>query len=77
MVFEPILGLLAGVLGVIVLLEHHILHSFASILQAILQLILQNADIKVCIHPAINIAGIFTPSQPIQPHIIKDPPPNF
>ncbi|KZT01663.1 uncharacterized protein LAESUDRAFT_795612, partial [Laetiporus sulphureus 93-53] len=58
MVFEPILGLLAGVLGVIVLLKHHILHSFTSILQAILQLILQNADIKVCIHPAINLAGI-------------------
>src|SRR5882724_11681200 len=56
MVLEPCLSPLASVLGVIVLLKDNILRSFSPMLQAILQVLLHNAHIKVCIHPSINPA---------------------
>src|SRR5215471_17420893 len=58
MVFKPSLGLLAGVLGVIVLLEDDITCRFPIIAKAGLKVLLQNLDVKVPIHPPINLAGI-------------------
>src|SRR5258707_13643409 len=66
MVFEPGLGLPAGVLGVIVLLEHHITWGFAIIIEGSLEIIL----------PSI-LHAYPGPSHVIQPHIISEPPPNF
>src|SRR5260370_27556666 len=61
MVFEPGLGLPAGVLGVIVLLEHHITWGFAIILEGSLEIILHNLAVEVSIHPPINLACISWP----------------
>jgi hypothetical protein len=58
MVFIPGFGLFAGVLGVIILLEDNILMPFLGILDGLLELIIQNANIKVSIHPFINSSGI-------------------
>ena len=57
MILEPISGLLAGVLGVIVLLKDDVFWSLAIILQGILELLLQNLDIEVSIHPTINLTS--------------------
>jgi len=45
-------------LGVIILLEDNILAPFLKILDGLLELIIQNANIKVSIHPSINPSGI-------------------
>ena len=58
MVLEPILGLLASVFGIIVLLEDDALRGPAIKCKAVLQIILQNLDVKVPIHPPINLASI-------------------
>src|SRR5258708_33413386 len=61
MVFEPGLGLPAGVLGVIVLLEHHITWGFSIIIEGSLEIILHNPAVDVSIHPPINLACISWP----------------
>src|SRR5271156_2424090 len=58
MIIEPGLGLLAGVLRVIVLLENDVARGFVVIMEGSLELILQNLAIKVCIHLTINLACI-------------------
>src|SRR5215471_19563547 len=58
MVSKPSLGLFAGVLGVIVLLEDDITCRFPIIVKAGLKVLLQNLKIKVPIHLPINLAGI-------------------
>src|SRR5258707_11849681 len=65
-----------GVFGVIILLEDHLLRSFAPILKAILELLLKDTNIEVGIHIAIDFSGI-TLSHPKQPHNITCPPPNL
>src|SRR5258705_13685675 len=77
MVFEPGLGLPAGVLGVIVLLEHHITWGFAIIIEGSLEIILHNLAVEVSIHPPINLACISWPFPGHTAHIISEPPPNF
>src|ERR1700742_1446447 len=57
-VLEPGFGLFAGVLGIIILLKDDILAPFLEILDGSLKFILQNANIKVSIHPALNPSGI-------------------
>ena len=76
MVCQPGFSLFTGVFRVIILLEDHLLRSFAPILKAILELILKDTNIEVGIHIAIDFAGI-TPSHPKQPHNITCPPPNL
>src|SRR5215471_15044982 len=58
MVSKPSLGLLAGVLGVIVLLKDDITCRFPIIIKAGLKVLFQNLEIKIPIHPPINLAGI-------------------
>ena len=58
MVFEPGFGLLAGVLGIVVLLEDNVIGGLAPILKAILQCILQDADIEVGVHLALDLHRI-------------------
>src|ERR1700731_3800835 len=72
---EPGLGLLALMLGVIILLENNVNWLLFEIPDAGLQLILQNLDIKIPIHPFINLACISNST----PHhtSIREPPPNF
>ena len=53
----PLLGLFAGMLGIIVLLEDGIRGIGAIILHGLLELILQNLKIKVSIHPTINLGS--------------------
>src|SRR5258708_32877368 len=69
MVCQPGVSLFTGVFRVIILLEDHLLRSFAPILKAILELILKDTNIEVGIHIAIYFAGI--------PHNITCPPPNL
>jgi hypothetical protein len=54
MVLKPSLSLLAGVLGVIVLLEDDITCIFAKVVEAFLKVLLQDLDVEVPIHPPIN-----------------------
>jgi hypothetical protein len=58
MVLEPGFGLFASMFRVIILLEDNILAPFLKVLDGLLKFILQNADIKVRIHPALNPSGI-------------------
>ena len=58
MVLEPILGLLASVFRIIVLLEDDALGGPVIKCKAVLQVILQNHDLNVPIHPPINLASI-------------------
>src|SRR5258708_15338073 len=53
-----------SVFGVIILLEDHLLRSFAPILKAILELILKDMNIEVVIHIAINFSSIPHPIPP-------------
>src|SRR6266478_6542090 len=76
MVCQPGFSLFTGVFRVIILLEDHLLRSFAPILKAILELILKDTNIEVGIHIAIDFAGI-PQSHPKQPHNITCPPPNL
>ena len=57
-VLEPGFGLFASVFRVIILLKDDILVPFLKVLDGLLKLILQNANIKVSIHPALNPSGI-------------------
>ena len=58
MVLEPGFGLFASMFRVIILLKDDILVPFLEVLDGLLKFILQNADIKVSIHPALNSSGI-------------------
>ena len=58
MVLETILGLLARI---IVLLEDDALGGLVIQCKAALQIILQNLDVKVPIHPPINLASLSNP----------------
>src|SRR5258708_31045494 len=64
MVCQPGFSLFTGVFRVIILLEDHLLRSFAPILKAILELILKDTNIEVGIHIAINFTGIPHPIPP-------------
>src|SRR5260221_11821663 len=81
MVCQPGFSLFTGVFRVIILLEDHLLRSFAPILKAILELILKDTNIEVGIHTAIDFAGIPHPNPPKaapkQPHNITYPPLKF
>src|SRR6266853_2815113 len=57
-VLEPGFGLFASVFRVIILLKDDILVPFLKVLDRLLKLILQNANIKVSMHPALNPSGI-------------------
>src|SRR6266550_1546614 len=57
MVIKPLLGLFAGVLGVIVLLKDDIFRFLVIIFKAGLKFILQNVNIQLPIHPPINFAS--------------------
>jgi hypothetical protein len=57
-VLEQGFGLFASMFRVIILLEDDILVPFLEVLNGLLEFILQNADIKVSIHPALNPSGI-------------------
>lgn len=58
MVLEPDFGLLASIFGIIILLEDEILAPLLKVLNGLLKLILQNANIKVSIYPGLNPSGI-------------------
>src|SRR6266487_4292313 len=58
MVFKPSLGLLAGVLGVIILLEDDITCRFPIVADDGLNIFLQNLDVEIPIHPPINFSGM-------------------
>jgi hypothetical protein len=58
MVLESGFGLFASIFRVIILLEDNILTPFLEVLDRLLEFILQNADIKVSIHPTLNPSGI-------------------
>ena len=66
MVFEPFLGLLAGVFEIIVLLIYDVLRRFAVMGKAFLKFIIQYLDEKLPIHPTINPACI---PRPISKHV--------
>ena len=61
MVFEPFLGLFAGVFGVIVLLIYDVLRIFVVMGKAFLKFVIQNLDEKVPSHPTVNPAYIPRP----------------
>src|SRR6266481_9872446 len=61
MVFEPFLGLFAGMFRVIVLLKDDVLGGFAVMGQAFLKFVIHNLDEKVPIHPTLNLACIPRP----------------
>ena len=61
MLFKPVLGFLAGVLGVIVLLKNDVLRIFTKPVNAFEQIILQNVHIELTIHPPINPAHFSNP----------------
>ena len=63
-------------LRVIILLKDNVRRIETIILWCLLELILQNLEIEVPIHPTINLANKAN-SQVIQPHIMREPPPNF
>ena len=56
-IFEPRSGFFALVFGVIVLLKEDILALFLKILDKSQEFILQNAAIKVGVHPSINLGS--------------------
>jgi hypothetical protein len=58
MILEPGFGLFASIFRIIILLEDDILAPFLKVLDGLLEFILQNADIKVGIHPTLNPSGI-------------------
>jgi hypothetical protein len=58
MVLEPSFGLFASMFRVIILLEDDILAPFLKVFDGLLEFILQNANIKVSIHPALNSSSI-------------------
>ena len=60
-VFEPLFGLFAGMLGVIVLLEDSVRGSFAKMTDAVHHVFVQNGCVEVSIHPAIHPAAIPDP----------------
>ena len=78
MVLEPVSGLVAGVLGVVILLKDDVVLGFVVVIDAFLKFILQDLDIKPPIHPPINLACIPNPfpGHSMQPHTMGDPPPN-
>src|SRR3954466_4613648 len=49
-VFKPLGGLLGLVFGVIILLKNTISHLLTPILKALLEFILQNLSVELCIH---------------------------
>src|SRR6266481_9652842 len=55
MVFEPFLGLFAGMFRVIVLLKDDVLGRFAVMGQTFLKFVIHNLDEKVPIHPTLNL----------------------
>ena len=57
-VLKPGFSLFASMFRVIILLEDDILVPFLEVLDGLLEFILQNANIKVSIHPALNPSGI-------------------
>ena len=57
-IFEPRSGSFTLVFGVIVLLKEDILVLFLEILNRSQEFILQNAAIKVRVHPSINLGSI-------------------
>ena len=61
MVLVPILGLLASVFGIIVLLEDDALEGPVIKCKANFQVILQNIEGNIPIHPSINLASISKP----------------
>src|SRR6266853_4375156 len=61
-VLEPGFGLFASMFRGIILLKDEILTPFLEVLDRLLELIIQNANIKVSIHPALNPSGIATSS---------------
>src|SRR3979490_2870895 len=61
MIFEPFMGLFAGMFRVIILLKDDVLRSFAIMSKSFLKFIVQNLDEKVPIHPTINLACIPRP----------------
>src|SRR3954466_2631159 len=50
MVFKPLGGLLGLVFGVIILLKNNISHLLTPILKTLLEFILQNLSVELCIH---------------------------
>ena len=56
--FDPVLSFFTSVFWVIVLLKNDLLVLLLEMLDGFLEFILQNADIKVSIHPSINPGGI-------------------
>src|SRR5229473_3700394 len=58
MVFKPFGGFLAGVLGVIILLENDVVLGFAIVFNSALNFFIQDLDIKIPIHPSINLASM-------------------
>ena len=59
--FGPLLGLFAGMLGVIVLLEYDVRGSFAKMTDAVHHAFILNGYAEVSIHPAIHPAAIPSP----------------
>src|SRR6266851_3872223 len=57
-VLEPGFCLFSSVFSVIILLKDEFLTPFLEVLDGLLELIIQNANIKVSIHPALNPGGI-------------------
>src|SRR5260370_40299839 len=64
MVCQPGFSLFTGVFRVSIMLEDHLLRSFAPILKAILERILKDTNIQVGIHIANDFAGIPLPIPP-------------
>src|SRR3979490_2053458 len=58
MVRKPLGGLLACVLGVIILLENDVNRIFTIILQASWKIFIQNLSVQLPIHPPINFDSI-------------------
>src|SRR5437660_7468494 len=56
MVLKSLPGSPIGMLEVIILLKDNVIWSFVIKIQSLLQLLLQNLDIKLSIHPTINLA---------------------
>ena len=64
-------------LRVIILLKDDVRRIETIVFQGLLELILQNLEIEA-IHPTINLASKANSlPQVIQPHIMREPPPNF
>src|SRR3954464_6706739 len=61
MVFKPLGGLLGLVFGVIILLKNNISHLLTPILKTLLEFILQNLSVELCIYSSVNLASISCP----------------